>query len=362
MRHTLFVAVFALFILACGEVGDETNGSSSSGTSPGGSSSSGNSQGGGGNSSSQVTAVVCSGLFCCNGAEFDNSTNFCHEDQLYPRCGNSDYNPYEKGCFDGTLYPRCSLENTRGLCVHESLLRCRQEGRGDDKIIDPLPRMACQPNGAITGTIDDYRNGVKIKTYNTVQISNQVWLAENLDYYPGPNKVEGAVVLNSKCYGDEQGESNPGSCGKQGRLYDWATAMGLSQVCNGTSQGCPPSHQGLWIGLCPNGFAFPRSEDWKQLVDYAGGSAIAGGRLKSKEGWSSNGNGTDNYGFNALPGGYSYYWGIEDRDSGSSSYWWVETQANSEAYYWNIISSDTEVRNRFFPKDMDMAYVRCLHY
>jgi len=366
MKYSLLMAVFALFVFACGEVGDtSSDDSSSSGGSfvnysssnpSGGSSSSG----GGGNSSSDGN-TVCNGQWCCNGVEFNNAVSFCREEQLYPRCDGRDYNPYEQGCFEGKLYPKCINDKTRGTCVHESLLRCRQEG-GEDKIKDPLPGMTCQPNGAITGTIDDYRNGVKMKTYKTAQIGNQVWMAENLDYYPGPNKVGEETVLNSKCHGADYGINNPGSCGLNGRLYDWATAMNLPQSCNSTNENCPPGHPGLSRALCPNGFGFPRSEDWQQLVDYAGGKSIAGGRLKSKEGWSNNGNGTDNYGFNAIPSGYSYYWGIEDRDLGSSSYWWVETQETSEAYYWSVISSDTEARNHFWPKAMDMAYIRCLHY
>jgi uncharacterized protein (TIGR02145 family) len=209
--------------------------------------------------------------------------------------------------------------------------------------------MECQPNGAIIGTIKDYRDS---KVYKTVQINNQVWLAENLNFTPGNSET-----TNSKCY-----ENLPANCNTYGRLYDWATAMGLPPECNGTSDNCPPSHSGLLGGLCPEPFAIPRTEDWQALVNYTGGDSIAGSRLKSKTGWNSNGNGTDNYNFNALPGGWAYYWGDEFRNLGEESYWWVETQLASEAYYWNIISSDTEARNRFWSKGMDMAYVRCLHY
>jgi uncharacterized protein (TIGR02145 family) len=208
--------------------------------------------------------------------------------------------------------------------------------------------MECQENGAITGTIKDYSDS---KEYKTVQIGNQVWMADNL------NRTPESSVANSKCYGD-----NPANCNIYGRLYDWAAAMNLPSECNFTLNNCPPAHTGLWPGLCPNGFAFPRMEDWQALVNYAGGDSIAGSRLKSKTGWNNNGNGTDNYNFNALPGGNAYYWGDEFRDLGESSYWWVETQPGYEAYYWNIISSDTEVRNHFWPKDMNMAYVRCMLY
>jgi len=295
----------------------------------------------------------------CNREPYDETKNFCVEDQLYPLCNGESYDPYELGCFENKLYPKCSRESTRGTCVHNSLLRCRQEGKGENYIRDPLPGMKCQENGAITGTIKDYRrdeygNMNLEKEYKVVQIGNQVWMAENLNYIPNATNLPKA---NSICYGDISA-----NCNTYGRLYDWATAMNLQSECNLTSDNCPPSHPGLWGGLCPNGFAFPRSEDWQALVNYAGGDSIAGSRLKSKTGWSNNGNGTDNYNFSALPGGWAYYWGKESRDLGESSYWWVETQTGYEADYWSIISSDTEVRNHFWPKDMDMAYVRCLHY
>jgi uncharacterized protein (TIGR02145 family) len=121
----------------------------------------------------------------------------------------------------------------------------------------------------------------------------------------------------------------------------------------------------------------PKSEDWKALVNYAGGEKIAGGRLKSSKPtgsncpWSDNGCGTDNFNFNALPGGYAFYWGeifgiiTEDdafREIGESSYWWVDTQEQSEAYYWFFRTEDSEARTYFSSKDMTLAYVRCLHY
>jgi uncharacterized protein (TIGR02145 family) len=55
--------------------------------------------------------------------------------------------------------------------------------------------------------------------------------------------------------------------------------------------------------------------------------------LKARSGWSNNGNGTDDYGFSALPGGYRYYDGhfLYADDYGS---WWTATEYGSDnAYY-----------------------------
>ena len=347
------MAILALLMFACGEV--EGGYSSEDPLSSGGNASLSSSSGGGTNlSSSSVISAACQGQFCCNGMKYDNATNFCVDDQLYPKCENKEYNPYEQGCFEGKLYPKCSLDKTRGTCVHESLLRCRQEGAGESKIVKPLPGMTCEENGTITGVTLDIFDNVRI--YKTVQIGNQMWLAENVKYVPV--SLEGGPATNSQCYG-----GTAANCENYGRLYDWATAMGLPITCNGTNQSCPDKAGSLWAAICPPSFGIARSEDWQTLIDYAGGGAVAGGRLKSKSGWSNNGNGTDSYGFNAMPSGYhTSLLPTGFNELGSRAVWWHETQLMSEAYYTTIISSDTEAKVNFQQKGYYMAGVRCVHY
>jgi uncharacterized protein (TIGR02145 family) len=118
------------------------------------------------------------------------------------------------------------------------------------------------------GSFKDSRNG---KTYKTVKIGTQTWFAENLDY-----SDKSYADSDSKCYGNK-----PENCKKYGRIYNWETAM----------------------EACPNGWHLPTREEWDALADFAGGGEIADKKLKSKSGWINNGNGTDNYGFSALPGG-----------------------------------------------------------
>jgi len=63
----------------------------------------------------------------------------------------------------------------------------------------------------------------------------------------------------------------------------------------------------------------PSDKEWQMLVDFVG--ADAGKKLKAKEGWDKNGNGTDEYGFSALPGGR----GNSDGNFyyvGDYGYWW----------------------------------------
>jgi len=152
------------------------------------------------------------------------------------------------------------------------------------------------------------------QTYKTVLIGTQTWFAENLNYN----------VSGSKCY-----ENYTANCGIYGRLYDWATAMALPSSCNTTS--CASEIQSPHQGICPDGWHIPSSEDWGRLSRYVDGtsgtfagygSSTAGRYLKATSGWNSNGNdGTDGFGFSALPGG-SGIPGGSFRNVGLNGYWW----------------------------------------
>jgi len=143
------------------------------------------------------------------------------------------------------------------------------------------------------------------ETYPTVDIGTQTWLAKNLNY----------AVAGSKCYDDD-----PANCQEYGRLYDWETAM----------------------SVCPSGWRLPSNEDWDMLIDYAGGSETAGAKLKSISGWNDNGNGTDQYGFTALPGG-GYGEDGSFFDIGGFGIWWSASEGGgygNGAYIRGILYND----------------------
>jgi uncharacterized protein (TIGR02145 family) len=146
------------------------------------------------------------------------------------------------------------------------------------------------------GTFTDARDG---QTYKTVKIGEQTWMAQDLNY-----KMD-----SSWCYDNK--ESN---CKKYGRLYTWDAAM----------------------MACPNGLMLPDSADWNRLVATTGGRFTAGKILKAKNGWKEHrisGNGTDDYGFSAMPNGGrssdgNFY------SAGTFGNWWTATEYyNNSAYY-----------------------------
>jgi uncharacterized protein (TIGR02145 family) len=147
----------------------------------------------------------------------------------------------------------------------------------------------------------DERDG---KKYVYVNISEQVWMAENLNYN----------ASGSKCYDDDAS-----NCVTYGRLYNWATAMALPASCNSTY--CASQINAKHTGICPTGWHMPNISDWYILMDYVqtdngstynpdGSASIAGKYLKATSGWE-NQNGEDKYGFAAFPGGHGYLFGFD---------------------------------------------------
>lgn len=164
------------------------------------------------------------------------------------------------------------------------------------------------------------------QTYNTVEIGDQCWMAENLNYETG----------SSWCYNNDTA-----NCAIYGRLYDYQTAL----------------------IACPPGWHLPTDQEWKTLegiVDsqYGVGHSVwnaidwrgsdVGKKLKATTGWNYGGNGTDDYGFGALPGGYAITHGL-----GTSGYWWT-----SNAYTYRGLGSYSDQSNR---RSHENAFsVRCL--
>jgi uncharacterized protein (TIGR02145 family) len=159
----------------------------------------------------------------------------------------------------------------------------------------------------------DDRDG---QTYKTVKIGDQWWMAENLNY----------EVDSSFCYND-----SAEYCEKFGRLYRWAATVGKSESECGYGYTCSlPS--GNIQGVCPNGWHLPSKAEWETLFNAAGGSSTAGTKLKSTSGWNHSGEGSDAFGFSALPAGPRGDNGIYGSEGDDAFFWSSTEYGNSSAY------------------------------
>lgn len=144
-----------------------------------------------------------------------------------------------------------------------------------------------------TSSIEDPFDG---QIYPVVKIGNQYWLGKNLN-----SAISGTVY-----------ENDINNRHTYGFLYTWKQAKDYGILA---------------------GWRLPSKGDWEALENYISNDGHSGdieAALKSTSGWDDNNNGTDNYGFNALPaGGFykefweEYYW------KGQETRWWCSTSSGA---------------------------------
>ncbi|MCA0447316.1 MAG: PEGA domain-containing protein [Bacteroidetes bacterium] len=161
--------------------------------------------------------------------------------------------------------------------------------------------------------------------YKTVIIGNQEWTVENLrtktyndrtpirsitDYTEWTKTTTGAFCVY---------DNWEGNVSTYGYLYNWY-AVNTGKLAPATG-----------------GWRVPTDEDWTKLTDYVGGESTAGSVLKASSGWDDNGNGTNEYGFSALPGGYRIDFSGAFIDFGQGGGWWSSSASDAtKALRWFI--------------------------
>jgi uncharacterized protein (TIGR02145 family) len=177
------------------------------------------------------------------------------------------------------------------------------------------------------GTFTDTRDG---QTYRTVVIGGKKWMAQNLNY---------RTTSGSWCYND-----SVSYCDKYGRLYNWNAA----------------------IKACPAGYHLPSNREWDESLTKTADYHGVGKKLKSKSGWNDykdkNGNGTDDFGFSALPGGCRVTNGRFD-DVGNFGYWWLATVLPNDyanACYRYMRADGDYINEDFFSSKRLGGSVRCV--
>jgi len=163
--------------------------------------------------------------------------------------------------------------------------------------------------------------------YETVEIGDQVWFAENL-------RTSEHSEGESWCYDDEDE-----NCEIYGRLYNWEAAR----------------------VACPSGWLLPSDEDWQELEEYAGGEEVAGANLKSTDFWQSKDEalgGLDGYDFSVLPSGQyvdGYFYDLD-----KSSFFWTSTEQDvGPVWSRTFLSRSDEIIRSTFSTEHAFS-VRCI--
>jgi uncharacterized protein (TIGR02145 family) len=138
------------------------------------------------------------------------------------------------------------------------------------------------------------------QVYKTIQIGEQVWMAQNLNY--ADSVAMPSLLGGSWCYDND--EEN---CRKAGRLYTWgATVDSINYLakpfdpskCEYIDDVC--EYPGKDQGICPPGWRVPDTTDFLKLYKSANRDQLA---IKTQQGWCNSSNGTNELGFSAMPVG-----------------------------------------------------------
>jgi uncharacterized protein (TIGR02145 family) len=194
------------------------------------------------------------------------------------------------------------------------------------------------------GTVTD----IDGNTYKTVKIGSQIWMAENLKVTHYRNGSPITEVTDSTawvnlakgayCWYNNDSLSYKN---KYGALYNWYSIVDSRQ-------------------LCPYGWHIPTDAgSWTTLTIFLGGDSVAGTKMKSVNGWDANGNGSNESGFEGIPGGARSNNG-RFLGMGEFEPWWSATEyIDSHAWLHSLYSYNGNLDRSPYNKHDGLA-VRCV--
>jgi len=320
-------------------------------------------------SSSSSKAVLSSSSLTvskCGNYDYDPATHICKEGEL------QEISPSEISSSSSYISSNSKSSSSKNTSSSSSVAysssssketKCGKNSQSyDPNLYECKPEL--NPNGIYLRQKPKDSQG---NEYEAVQIGSQIWMAENLNL---SKDKDGNSI--GRCFEDKSA-----NCEKFGRMYILAEVE------------------------CPKSWRLPSSADLAKLLKYIDpsykegsdmtglGNNSAGPKLKAKSGWPADyegkdGNGTDDYGFNALPGGYcGAGCGAYEEDgkptwsmlyppvagsaatpssrANTSSFWWTTSKGEpvALAITWRI-SSSVVVDDAFQSYDTSRFYARCL--
>ena len=229
----------------------------------------------------------------------------------------------------------------------------------------PLVMMSCLPSKR--KILYDQRDG---QTYRTVKIGEQWWMAENLRYLPylsPPSSGEGIWMYEL----NDIYLPNPNDLNRYrewGCLYSWAVAMDIPLSFNTSYY-----HDTLPLrrGICPDGWHLPSDAEWSELEsfldtepqydqnDLRRNSGNAGEKLKSSHGWEVDRTGSNESGFDALPGGMRYHTGYFHHGH-EIAYFWTSTEIYDGSAWYRCIVDTSPGTYRGYPEKNNGFSIRCI--
>ena len=248
--------------------------------------------------------------------------------------------------FEHKLVAPQSAQNSKNMGFS---VRCLKDSATVPQIgYTPPDTSSSSTDSPMYSTLTDDRDG---KTYKTVKIGGQWWMAENLSYV----FLLPTAEMDSSSFCRNKLE---GSCEKYGRLYAWAAAMDSAGLWSTNGKGCgygaKCSSTYPVRGICPEGWHLPTYVEFEKLIAAVGGSATAGKMLKSATDWK-NGNGLDAYGFSALPIG-----GNEEINLGEFAFFLSSMEEDADNVFCMLLHDKDDAKLFTHTKNNPFFSIRCV--
>jgi len=201
--------------------------------------------------------------------------------------------------------------------------------------------------------VGDYDGNV----YETIQIGDQEWMAENLKvthYRDGTaitnvtdNAAWAALTTEAYCIYNNNASNELDT---YGAMYNW-------YAVNGDTDGDGVKDK----EIAPAGWHVPTDAEWTTLTDHL--ASAAGGKLKETgiTHWNDPNTGaTNESGFTALPGGYRHYYGGYYGGMGYYGYFWSAPEGSSSTAWYRILNYNySDVDRSYFSKSYGFS-IRCV--
>ena len=280
----------------------------------------------------------------CDGGDCD-----CDDDC----CSPGDYNcDTSIDVLDIVAIVNCVLEDTDCPCGD-------LDDNGAVNVLDIVLLVNMILGGTDSSSVTDIDGNV----YETIQIGNQLWMAENLKvthYNNGDEIPTGYNISEWNTIWDDAYavyDDDLSNVEYYGNLYNWY-AVDDSR------------------GICPENYHIPTDDEWYILLEYLGGSSygsgenwiIAGGKMKDvgtiEDGdglWYAPNEGANNESdFTAIPAGFRLNDG-EYYESGYYSIFWSSTaEYYTNAFFmWYLLHDDARLYRGLFDSQTGLS-VRCL--
>ncbi len=225
-----------------------------------------------------------------------------------------------------------------------------------------VPLMASCNKQSAEPNVSEPLTDIDGNQYRTVQIGDQIWMAENLqvthyrngDIVPEVADLDEWVALESGAWSYYDNDPEKGAA--YGKLYNWYAVSDPR-------------------GLAPEGWHIATEDDWRKLeaflgmsgeqiddVEFRGVEANVGGKLKAvgTDRWNEpNSGATDETGFSALAGGYRDNDGPYCFFGKYGAFWSSSETENGRVWFRGMTAAEPGVYRFSFNKKCGFS-VRCV--